>query len=59
MQEATMRKILLEVVAAGGGVAAGMATGAMVGSAIANTFFNVSIGTLRAMRRLRRRRQLS
>jgi hypothetical protein len=31
----------------------------MVGSAIANTFFNVSIGTIRAMRRLRRRRQSS
>ena len=54
-----MGKTLFAVVAAGGGVAMGLTTGAMVGSAIANTFFNVSIGTIRAMRRLRRRRQSS
>jgi hypothetical protein len=39
----------------GAGVAASVATGFMVGSAIANTFFGVSIGTILAMRRLRRR----
>ena len=41
--------------AAGAGVAASVATGFMVGSAIANTFFGVSIGIILAMRRLRRR----
>jgi hypothetical protein len=45
--------------AAGAGVAASVATGFMVGSAIANTFFGVSIGTILAMRRLRRRLQSS
>jgi hypothetical protein len=41
--------------AAGAGVAAGVVTGAIVGTAIANTFFYISIGTILAMRRLRRR----
>jgi hypothetical protein len=45
--------------AAGAGVAASVATGFMVGSAIANTFFGVSIGIILAMRRLRRRLQSS
>ena len=44
--------------AAGAG-AASVATGFMVGSAIANTFFGVSIGIILAMRRLRRRLQSS
>jgi hypothetical protein len=48
-----MSKTLLAVAAAGGTVTAGVAAGAMVGRAIANTFFLVSIGTIRAMRRLR------
>jgi hypothetical protein len=52
-----MSKTLLAVVAAGGMVTAGVAAGAMVGSAIANTFFNVSIGVIRTMRRLRCRLQ--
>jgi hypothetical protein len=43
----------------GAGVAASVATGFMVGSAIANTFFGVSIGTILAMGRLRRRLQSS
>jgi Ca2+/Na+ antiporter len=43
--------------AAGAGVAAGMVTGTIVGSAIANTFFYASLGTIVAMRRLRRRLQ--
>ncbi len=43
----------------GAGVAASVATGFMVGSAIANTFFGVSIGTILAVRRLRRRLQSS
>jgi hypothetical protein len=41
--------------AAGAGVAAGVVTGTIVGSVIANTFFYASIGTILAMRRLRRR----
>jgi TRAP-type uncharacterized transport system fused permease subunit len=41
--------------AAGAGVVAGAVTGAIVGSAISNTFFYVSVGTILAMRRLRRR----
>ena len=45
--------------AVGVGVAAGVVTGAIVGSAIANTFFGISIGTILAMRRLRRRLQSS
>jgi hypothetical protein len=38
----------------GASVVAGVVTGGIVGSAIANTFFHVSIGTILAMRRLRR-----
>jgi hypothetical protein len=49
--------------AVGAGAAAsvvtGVVTGVMVGNAIANTFFSVSIGTILAMRRLRRRLQSS
>jgi hypothetical protein len=59
MQEAAMSKTLLAVAAAGGTVTAGVAAGAMVGRAIANTFFYISIGTILAMRRLRRRPQSS
>jgi hypothetical protein len=44
-------------VGAGVGVALNVVTGFMVGSAIANTFFSVSIGAIHAMRRLRRRGQ--
>src|SRR5262245_8313253 len=49
-----MGKTLFAIAAAGGGVAMGLTTGAILGSAIANTFFNVSSATIRAMRRLRR-----
>jgi TRAP-type uncharacterized transport system fused permease subunit len=44
---------------AGASVIAGVVTGAILGSAIANSFFHVSVGTILAMRRLRRRLQSS
>jgi hypothetical protein len=56
MRETIMSKTLLAFAAATS-ITAGVVTGATMGNAIVNAFFNVSIRTVRAIRRLRRRLQ--